>query len=812
MRIALKRAGVALAGALLATSVATSPAYAEPAALTGTITSDATGEPLPGCVNVYTTEYSWAGGTCTDTGDWTLEGLETATGYKVEVMPSVAGFALEWAHDAPDFESATTITAPSTVDVALPPLTTMRGTLAMADGDPVPEGTLVQVWQSGGDLTSVTMAAGDGTWETTIRPGRFKVEFVAQGAHRWAFGKATSAEAAEITATLGETVTVDDTLPAIDETSFSGTLRAADTGAPVIGCVFAYTADTHEQVAATCTGDDGAWAIGSLAAGAEFKFEANTWDNVHLGEWSDGATDFDSAAAHAGPAIIDFSLDVGATISGSVLGADLQQVENAHASLESASGEVVDSFSVFPDGTFSELVRPGDYTVQIDSGEGQVWAPSARTRDAATVYSFRAGETTTVDVRYPARASVRGVVRSDVDGAPLQGICVEVRPADPDAIGGGYGCTDSDGSYEVRLGEPGTFIAHFVDSAASEEAGEDPATGGNWVAEYNGDAASADTATAFTVEAGQPAVVNASLAPAAVISGVALDAKLGTPVAGACATAFLGHGGSRSSDQFPVCSGSDGRWSVKGLPAGSYALNLNFGNEPGAVSDTWAFRSTTQAGADLVTVATGEHRAIRGVKLPSPALISGRITDVSGNPVEGATINPRGNLIDRSGECFNCAVTDADGRYTLPPLPAGSYRPVAYAPWDNPLAPVWSGGSSSYDAATAITLKPGKAAEFSASMLPASRITGRLVSASGQGLDGWIGEVVTLTGRHVADMDAYPTDEFTVRNLPAGTYRVRFEHWETGQVVWLGGASTPEASTPVTLGVGETKDVTFHLP
>lgn len=71
---------MALVGALLASSVAVPSAHAEPAAISGTITSQATGAPLEGCVEAYTAEtWDWAGFTCTDgsgTGTWAVDGLD----------------------------------------------------------------------------------------------------------------------------------------------------------------------------------------------------------------------------------------------------------------------------------------------------------------------------------------------------------------------------------------------------------------------------------------------------------------------------------------------------------------------------------------------------------------------------------------------------------------------------------------------------------------------------------------------------------------------------------------------------------------
>ena len=311
-----------------------------------------------------------------------------------------------------------------------------------------------------------------------------------------------------------------------------------------------------------------------------------------------------------------------------------------------------------------------------------------------------------------------------------------------------------------------------------------------------------------------PTVIDASLAPGATISGIATDAKLGTPVAGVCPAAYVGHEGNRARGQVRQCSDAQGRWHVSGLRPDSYALNFVLGdNGAGPASTTWAFKADSQSSADLVTVRLGESRTIRNVKVPSPSSLTGRITDPSGNPIEGARVNPRGDLPDRSGECYDCAITDSDGRYTVPVLASGTYRPVAYAPWDQPLAPAWSGGATSFETASPITLKPGKAGAFSVQLAPASRITVEVLEADGSPTQrSWIGEVVSPTGRHVADFDIWSSHRATTPALPAGSFLIKLESAETGQVVWFDGATGIDDARPVTLGVGESASIVMQLP
>ncbi len=96
--------------------------------------------------------------------------------------------------------------------------------------------------------------------------------------------------------------------------------------------------------------------------------------------------------------------------------------------------------------------------------------------------------------------------------------------------------------------------------------------------------------------------------------------------------------------------------------------------------------------------------------------------------------------------------------------------------------------------------------------MPASSVVGTLVGSDGAPAQGyWIGEIVTPTGRHVSDFDVSNGTIRAVR-LPAGTYRISVDNTDTREVVWFDGSTTADGATTVTLGAGETKEITFHLP
>ncbi|GAA1978807.1 hypothetical protein GCM10009817_19150 [Terrabacter lapilli] len=799
---------MALAGALLASSAVAAPASAATAALTGTVVDAADGSAVPSCVTVYDTAYNWVDQACTDeTGTWTTTNTESGAAYKVEVQPTDGLHLPGWAPEAPDFDSAATVTAPAAVTARTTRGAVVSGHLTRADGSPA-DGANVALYPAGAPAPTANAYVSDGAWTAVVRPGDYQVEFSSAPFRQWATGAADRGSAATFTAGTDHETVVDDVLSIEEPVSLEGTITDASSGDPVDGCVTAYLAATYDYASSACSdysdGRRGQWALYGLPAGTAYKLEFTSYDGVHLGEWAQDAPDFATAREYVTPSRVDVALAAGGTFTGSLRGTDGQPVTDGYALIEPADGSPSTFASIDVDGTWRSVVRPGDYRVQLSSGMATQWAVGASTREQAKVFSVGEGETVDASDQLLPGARVQGTVTSAATGAPVAGACVDVirLPVVDWPETAGQACTDASGHYEADLWDgAGTFTARISDPE------------GRFVQEYFDNHATLTDADSFTVARGTPTVVDAALAPGSAITGLAIDAKLGTPLEGACPDAYAGHAGARVDGQVASCSDASGRWSIRGLPAGSYAVHLGMGQGPYPSGDVWAFKAHTQASADLVTVQAGATKAIRNVKIDPPVTISGRITDPFGNPVAGATVNPRGLLPDRSGDCFDCVQTDADGRYTLGPIAAGTYRPVVYTTTGDRWAPEWSGNSTTYEGATAVTIKPGRTATFSAQLAPASRISGELVNADGSPAgEGWIGFVESSTGRHMGDFDVYGSNTFAPVVLPAGQFRLHLENVETGQEAWYDSASTESAATLVTLSEGEDRRLTIHLP
>ena len=400
-----------------------------------------------------------------------------------------------------------------------------------------------------------------------------------------------------------------------------------------------------------------------------------------------------------------------------------------------------------------------------------------------------------------ARGTVTGRITSDTNATSIPGACVTLIDAadrDPQSGSVNGGCADRAGRFSVLV-PPGRYVAEFSDPT------------GRFATEYNGNRVDVSKSPVIVVRRAARTHVSASLAVGGQLSGLAVDAASGSPLTSACPVAHFGRQGGWVRT-VTTCSDASGRWSMKGLPAGRFAVGVfpHAGMQP-----AWAYDAATQQAATLFTLATGASRSIGAVRIASLGSVTGLVTDASGAPVPNAWVNLDGNFPGRAGpgEGPLSAHTDAQGRYTVANVTAGPYRPIVYADDYISFAPEWSGDAETRSGATPVSVPSGGAAILNLQVGPGARVDVDVVAADGGVNSRDITGFITLaSGEYIGDFDVYQGSSSGSNTLPEGVFILRLTDNASGRTYWYDRATSPDAAEPVTLSRGETKRITFHLP
>lgn len=590
--------------------------------------------------------------------------------------------------------------------------------------------------------------------------------------------------------------------PAHAETpTLSGTVTDVETGAPVSACVEVFGAD-GQPTGSGCTDPTGHWTAEFDWWGAgpgPYTVRANPQDNLHVRAFAPGVDTHQEATAYASGSVVDIKVKVGARAEGQLTNPDGTPAWYANTSLENV--DTSETFAAQSDfnGGWTAVVPAGSYRVMFENYPVIQWAYGQDTRETAQVFAMVAGETTTINDSFLPRSALVGNVVSKRTGDPVH-VCLEVlsdRPDDPEGAGTiTSSCSDEQGRYSVEV-PAGDYKIRFWH------------LDGTYATQYNGDVFTVAEAPPVTVAPHAQVRVDARLADAARISGVAVDARSGAPVADACPYAFVGRTGAQVRRNHQPCSGADGVWEITGLPPGDFTVLLT--HAKGYYADQWAPKSPTRSGAELYSVAEGERADVNKVKLIPGGRITGRVTDGSGQPVAGAFVTADGQVPWAPEGAPLTARTDSDGRYTIQGVPAGTYRPVVYcAPGDCDYVKEWSGDASRIEDATPIEVRDTKATTFNVGLARAAHIVTHVVNADGTNNWGWwLVSVYDEAGEEVEQLCC--SVPLRSGNLAPGDYKVKALDLWTYEEHWYGGTSLADA-TPVTVESGQSRDITITLP
>jgi hypothetical protein len=396
---------------------------------------------------------------------------------------------------------------------------------------------------------------------------------------------------------------------------------------------------------------------------------------------------------------IDFDLPPGFLLSGRVTssGAPLEGID---IDLFAPNGERLTGKpgSSGPDGKFTVgALAAGDYFVLADPAlaAGQYYLPTffddAATIDDAQVVSVGAEDVSGIDIEVSAGGSIAGVVTDAATGLEVDGIDLDLFDNDGRRLESDSR-TSSDGSYEIGVLPPGSYRMRA-----------DPSVFDGYAITYYVDAIGLSGSAPIQVSPGGPTTgIDLELEPSGRISG-AVVATIGGPVDAIDIDVYDAATAERLVQGAE--SGPDGSYVVNRLKSGQYKLRADPAIEDGLALRYYDARST-RATADPITVKRGLTTSGITLVLEPGATISGQVTDTAGeNPIENVDVAlvQAGTLVDFD----QVERTDADGRYVLFAVEAGSYLVRGQPRANEPFGATWFGDVADSDLATVIPVAAG---------------------------------------------------------------------------------------------------------
>ena len=417
--------------------------------------------------------------------------------------------------------------------------------------------------------------------------------------------------------------------------------------------------------------------------------------------------------------------------------------------------------------------------------DGAAWDGIPGDITGATSVDVVGGAATTgIDARLAEAGGVSGTVT--VSGASgIAGVVVEVIDAAGTPLGSAT--TGTNGSYTV-----GGLAAGSVDVCFDATPVDDPDQCYNGVT-WDGVDGDVSGATAVTVAAGSTTTgIDATLAAGGTIAGTVTDATDhgidDVTVDVLQAGVFEASG----------TTASDGTYTVPGLHAGPYDVCFDASSATGGSSTagyldqcwhgvSWDGDGFDTTGSTAVTVTAGSTTTGIDATLAIGGAISGTVTDGSDHPLGGVEVDVYGAGDTPVGTGTE---TGADGTYTVPGLPTGTYDVC----FDASVATggtsttgygdqcyddvAWGGGGVSAPGATGVAVSAGSTRSgVDAALVSGGSITGTVTDAGSHPLAGVGVEVFDSDGTEVGSsyLTTGTDGTYTVDGLAAGSYDVCFD-------------------------------------
>jgi len=622
-------------------------------AISGTV-ADAYGQPL---VNCYVYADPWSGGGSYygypgADGAYTITGLATGD---YRVFAGCQGYVGEYYNDVRNWDDATPVHVvegeeTSGIDFSLDPWGTITGTVTDAGGNPLEDCYLyADPWSGGGSYYGYPGA--DGVYTITgLATGDYRVFASCEGyVPEYYNGVRDRRQATPVHVVEGEETSGIDFSLGLGGT-ITGTVTDAG-GNPLEDCnVYADSLSGASGYGYGYSGSDGAYTITGLATD-DYRVEVDCEGYVR--EYYNDVRDSDDATPV--PVVegqdtpnIDFSLDIGGTISGVVTNANGDPLEDCDVDADPWSGDGSYGYGYTgSDGTYTITdLATDDYRVEVDC-EGYVreYYNNVRNRDHATpVHVVEGQDTPNIDFSLDLGGTISGTVK-DTGGQPLDDCWVY---ADSWSGDGSYGddYTGPDGAYTITGLATGDYRVRVHCEG--------------YVREYYNNVRNRDHAAPVHVVEGQEhAGIDFSLDLGGTISGTVTNAE-GYPLEDCLVSAQPWSGTGTGENGY---TDYDGTYAIVGLATNNYLVYVDC---DGYVSQY--YNGVYDPGdATPVHVIEGQNMPNINFSPPHEGTISGTVQDSQGSPIPNTTVCADSDVLEE------CGWTDQDGRYTVHGLLGDDY-------------------------------------------------------------------------------------------------------------------------------------------
>jgi hypothetical protein len=567
----------------------------------------------------------------------------------------------------------------------------------------------------------------------------------------------------------------------------AGTITSSVTGNPIVGA-HVYFLDSNGNVPFSTATTDGLGhytSDGGTDTGSVFVITNNgqgyqdeSYDNHKCTLQSCSTADPVSVTLGTTTTGIDFALDPGGRISGTVTDANHLPLANVAVRTGDPTGYNVDEVQTDASGNFiTSGLAAGTYYVSTRNSAGLVdyaWNGLVCANDfcddrQGTPISVTVPNTTGgVNFVLTAGQTISGTVTAASGGAPLAGVFVNLTNSSGASVGGAN--TDASGNFTTGAVPPGTYYAStFVNAYVTQF--------------YNN--VSCPTSCGFAastpiVVTGAP-VTHIDFALLAIgtgtITGTVTDGFDNTLPTGLPVQLF-----SPGGQLLASAATNNGAYTFSNVAAGSYYVRTNApaGGIPyinqlynGVTCVNCSVLTT--GGGTLVTVSNGGTTTDIDFTLQRGGVITGTITNATG----GAPLaNIGAQIINSAGVSLGAFNTNASGVFTSAGLPADTYyvrtaNNLGYInqQWQNLTCPQ-SGCAGT--AGTPVVVNAATVSGIDFALTLGGRISGQVTDASNsQGLPFVSVALFSSAGVGLGTLNTDNAGNFTTSGLPPGTYFLR---------------------------------------